>query len=344
MPPEKGEHYAYAYGVVCGKYSKLFDYRVMENFIEARGISEILASLEATEYEKDIRGDLRKEATTKPLELALKKHFMRIYDEIALTMPENDRKLLDTIISEELNVRNLKIILRAIHSGMPHERLMQLVGPSRKDDTELFQNLSKSGSIEEFISGLRNTPYHKALLNEVGAYNEFGNLLPLEAALDKVLIEKWEEHMIDNNDIKTFVGAKIDRINIKNVIKCNIYGIPLQEHVFDGGLQLSKMTFDPMAGAGIDEMSRLVERTIYGNVVREAIEEYKKTGSLTHLDVGLEKIVMSLLEHSSKFNPLSIGSVISFLNLKAKEVNNLITIVICKSYDIPPKEIKELMI
>ena len=336
--------YAYTYGVVCGKYSKLFDYRVMENFIEARGISEIIASLEATEYEKDIRGDLRKEDSTAPMEHALKKHFMRIYDELAATMPKKDRKLLDAIIPEELNVRNLKIILRAIHSGMPHERLMQLVGPSKKDDAKFFQRLSESKSIEEFISGLKETPYHEALSKKMEAYKEFGNLLPLEAALDKVLIDKWNEHIVKNEEIKGFVGAKIDLINIKNVIKCKIYEIPLQDHTFDGGLYLSKMNLGPMAGVGIDEVGEMIGHTIYGKVVRESIEEYKKGGSLMHLDIGLEKIVMAILENASKFNPLGIGSIISFINLKEKEVKNLTTIVICKSYDIPPKEIKELMI
>lgn len=336
--------YAYTYGVVCAKYSKLFDYRVMENFIEARSISEIMASLESTDYEKDIRGDLRNETSTGPLEFALKKHFMRIYDEIAATMPKKDRKLLDAIIPEELNVRNLKIILRAIHTNMPQERLMQLVGPSRKDDAKFIQKLSESKSIEEFISGLRETPYQEALSNKVDAYNEFGHLLPLEAALDKVLIDKWNEQIAKNEEIENFVGAKIDLINIKNVIKCRIYGIPLQDHVFDGGLYLSKMVLGPMAGVDIEEMGEMMGHTIYGKVVRESIEEYKKNGSLMHLELGLEKIIMSILENASKFNPLGIGSIISFINLKEKEVKNLTTIVICKSYDIPPKEIKELMI
>jgi len=336
--------YAYTYGVVCGKYSKLFDYRVMENFIEARSISEIIASLEATDYENDIRGDLRKEGTTGPLEFALKKHFMRIYDEIAATMPENDKELLNTIIPEELNVRNLKIIMRAIHSGMPHERLMQLSGPSRKDETKFFQKLSESTSIEEFISGIKETPYHEALSKKMDAYKEFGNLLPLEAALDEVLIEKWNEYMVKNEEIKSFIGAKIDLINIKNVIKCKIYDIPLQEHTFDGGLYLSKMNLGSIAGVDIEEMGEMIRYTVYGKVVKESIEEYKKTGSLMHLELGLEKIVMSILENASKFNPLGIGSIISFINLKEKEVKNLTTIVICKSYDIPPKEIKELMI
>ena len=336
--------YAYTYGVVCGKYSKLFDYRVMENFIEARGISEILASLESTEYEKDIHGDFRKETTTGPLEHALKKHFMRIYEELARSIPKKDMKLLDTIILEELNVRNLKIILRAMHTNMPQDRLIQMIGPSREDDNKFIKQLSESKTIEEFVEGLRDTPYQEALSGKVAAYNESGNLLPLEAALDKVLVEKWNTYKGKDEEIENFLGAKIDVINIKNVIKCRIYDIPLQEHIFEGGLYLNKMILGPMAGVDVEEMGDVIKHTIYGGVVKESIEEYKKTGSLMHLEVGLEKTVMTILERASRFNPLGISLIISFINLKWKEVKNLITIAICKSYDIPPKEIKELMI
>ncbi len=344
MPPGKEGDYAYAYGVVCGKYSRLFDHRVMENFIEARGIPEIIASLEATEYEKDIRDDLAGKATTGPLEFALKKHFMRVYDELVAAIPEGDRGLLDAIIPEELNVRNLKIILRAIHSNMPHERLMRMVEVSRKDDAEFIRTLSECKSIEEFISGLGDTPYHDALSDRLEAYKKFRNLLPLETALDKVLIEKWRSYVAGKGEIENFVGARIDIINIKKVIKCRIYNIPHQDHVFDGGLHLSKTTLNHMASADIDQMGDVIGHTIYGKAVKESIEEYKKTGSLMHLEVGLEKIIMGIPENASRFKPLSINSIINFLNLKEKEIKNLITVIICKGYNIPPREIKELMV
>jgi len=343
MPLGKEGDYAYAYGVICGKYSKLFNHRVMENFIEARGISEIAASLEGTEYEKELQNVMGKRISPRSLEIVLRKSFIRVYDEIVAAIPVKDRYLLDAIIPEELNIRNLKITMRVIHSNMPPERITQLMEPSKNTDTELIRVLSESENIEDFISRLEGTRYHEVLSREFKVYQELDDLLPLEIALDKLLVDRWSKLMTKHKELQDFVKLKIDLINIRNILRCKVYNIPCRDYILGEGQYLSRSELDLMINAEIGNMADILKHTPYAAAVGESLAYYEKTGSLMHLETSLEKMVRALIEGYSISKPLSIGSVISFLSMKESEIKNLRSIIICKSYDISPKEIKELM-
>ncbi|UCC91607.1 MAG: V-type ATPase subunit, partial [Candidatus Aenigmatarchaeota archaeon] len=103
----KENEYAYAYGVVSGMTAKLIDDKTFDELARFRSVEEVVAFLEGTDYEPEIKKVVGKTIDIRSLESALKKHFVRIYGSIVSSIPESDRKDLNMIISEGLRVENL---------------------------------------------------------------------------------------------------------------------------------------------------------------------------------------------------------------------------------------------
>ncbi|UCC91229.1 MAG: V-type ATPase subunit [Candidatus Aenigmatarchaeota archaeon] len=333
----KENEYAYAYGVVSGMTAKLIDDKTFDELARFRSVEEVVAFLEGTDYEPEIKKVVGKTIDIQNLENALKKHFVRIYNSIISSIPESDRKDLNRIISEGLRAENLKIIMRGIHSGMEPEKIEEML--DMKEDEEFMKELAKAKSIEEFIEKLGETEYHDVLKSEIPKYNELGNLLPLENSLDKHMIDSWRG--ISSKVLRRFVDIKIDTIHIRTILRCKISKIPSKDYVIEGGNLKNRL--GEMERGEVKDILEILDRTTYGKAAKEAMAEYEKTKSLVSFEKKLESDILTFLKENAILRPLGVFSVMSFINSKRREVRNLNTVVVCKHYDIPPEEIKEIL-
>ncbi len=336
MKAREGD-YAYAYGVVSGMTAKLIDDKTFDELARFRSVEEVVAFLEGTDYEPEIKKVVGKTIEIENLESALKRHFVRIYRSIVSSIPESDRKDLNRIISESLKVENLKIIMRGIHSGMEPEKIEEML--DIMEDEELITELTKAKSVEEFIAGLEKTEYHDVLESKLPEYKELGNLLPLENSLDKHMIDSWRG--VVSKDLRRFVETKTDTINIRTILRCKISDIPSKDYIIEEGHLKDKLS--EMERGEVKDVLEILDRTTYGKAAKEAMSEYEKTHSLISFEKRLESDILTFLKENAILRPLGVFSVMSFINAKRREVKNLNTVVICKHYDVPPEEIKEIL-
>lgn len=329
----KESEYAYAYGVVSGMTAKLITDKTFGELAGFRSVEEVVAFLEGTDYEHEIKKVIGKTIDIRELESALRRHFVRMYEGIVSSIPESDREDMDRVASEGMKAENIKIIMRGIHSGMEAQRIEGLM------DFESVKDLAGSKSMEEFIDRLEGTGYHGILKERIGDYREKGNLLPLENAIDKQLIDSWKE--VRSPDLKAFVRMKIDATNIRTILRCRISGIPPKEYVIEGGYLQGRLR--EMERGEVKDIMGILERTPYGRASKEAMAEYEKTKSLVSLEKRLESEVFRFLRENAMLRPLGVFSVMSFVDAKRREVRNLSMIVVCKHYGIPPEEIKEIL-
>ena len=292
MKAREGD-YAYAYGVVSGMTAKLIDDKTFDELARFRSVEEVVAFLEGTDYEPEIKKVVGKTIDIRNLESALKQHFVRIYRSIVSSIPESDRKDLNRIISESLKVENLKIIMRGIHSGMEPEEIEELLDTT--EDEEFMKELAKAKSIEEFITALEKTEYHDILESKIPKYNELGNLLPLENSLDKHMIDSWRG--VASPDLRRFVEIKIDTINIRTTLRCKISGIPSKDYVIEGGNLKDKIK--DMERGEVKDVLEILDRTPYGKAAKEAMAEYEKTKSLVSFEKKLESDILAFLKENA---------------------------------------------
>lgn len=335
---DEARAYAYPYGRVSGMHQKLLSSRDFETFARARSVSEIIASLDGTEYETELR-DVGTAARASDVESALMRHFMRTYSEIASLIPKKDRILLGTLILGEFDVRNLKTILRGIHVSLPGDEIQKLLLPVGNIKFEKLIELSKSKDMADFASRI-GEPY-ECVLRDASFPEGQGNLASIEMSLDNLLITQWSN--LASKDLRDYVDLRIDIMNITNIIRCKVAGIPPEKYILLGGT-FSEGQLGEMSSENISGVLAILDNTAYGKIVREAMSYYEDTGSLLRLEQRLNAFVSGRIKDWSLARPLGICSIIGFIDLKLKEIKNLRTIITTKERDFDPERIKSLLI
>ena len=315
MKKTKDSAYAYAYGVVSSMTGKLLDEKTYDELARFRSVEEVLAFMEGTDYEHEIKKVVGKTIRIKDVENALKSHFIRVYEGIVSSIPDTDRAEFNKVILEGLRFENLKVILRGIHSELGSEKIIETLETSM--DSKLMAELAESKDLEEFAEKLESMEYHYVMKEELEKYKETGDLLPLENAIDKYLVNSWSK--ISCIEIKEFTDIRTDMINIMTILRCKISDIPTKDYVIYGGTL--KEHLKEIEKGDIKDVLSSLDKTSYGAAVREAMNEYEKTSSLVTLEWKMESNVMKYLKENAMLKPLGISSIMLFINAKRREVN-----------------------
>lgn len=334
---DKATAYAYPYGRISGMHQKLLSVRDFETFSRARSVGEIVASLEGTEYEAELQNISTHGASD--VESALMVHFTRVYNDIVSLIPSEDRILLNTLILGESDLKNLKAILRGIHASLPSDDIQKLLLPFGNIKFEKLCELSKSKDIETFLSKI-DEPY-SSVLKDIPD-EEKRNLLLIEIPLDNLAISQWLDVAL-NEDIREYISLRIDILNIANIIRCRVADIPSERYLLSGGT-FSEKQLKELSSVNLSGILNLLDSTPYGKIVRDAIAYYEDTGSLLQLEQKLSGFISKKVEEWSMTKPLSIYSIMSFIDYKLREIKNLRTIVTTKEQDFDPERIKSLLI
>ena len=104
-----GEAEHYAYGKVSGMQSQLLKDKDFEAFITGRGVNEIVATLEGTQYERDLQKAVGKQLDLGKLESSLSEHFQRILKEVIANIPEEHRSDLEKLFISAVSYTHLTL-------------------------------------------------------------------------------------------------------------------------------------------------------------------------------------------------------------------------------------------
>lgn len=341
--------YAHAFGIVSGKKSKLFDFRVLESFINSKSVSEIIASLEGTDYDLEMREVISAKINIKSFENALNKNFLRNCNEIFSVLPKGDAEALSFIVFEELNLRKLISIIRRLHSNLKETRgERHFFIPYVKteiDYDKLFSEIpdEMQDRVEKFISKLYGTKYYPTLKNKIENYKSLGNTMPLESELIKIFIKDAETLAKKNGSqgLKEFLGIKIDIINLKTLLRGKLNAIQYEDFLLPNGLYLKEKELKLLLKSDVEDFSKILEFSPYSISVNEAILTYKKEKSLLNLEISLDKLMYNIIKEKAILAPLSIYSILSFIAEKEREVKNLQIIFHFKEYKLTTQDIRE---
>lgn len=344
--------YAHAFGIVSGKQSKLFDFRVWESFINAKSVSEIIASLEGTEYDLEMREVISAKINIKSFEDALNKNFLRNCNEIFSVLPKGDAKALSFIVFEELNLRKLISILRRLHYNLKETRdERHFVIPYVKTEVDydkIFSEISDETQdrVDKFISKIYGTKYYAALKNKIENYKSLGNTMPLECELIKSFIKDAGTLAEKKGScgLREFLSLKIDIINLKTLLRGKLNTIPYEDFLLPNGLYLREKELKLLLKSDVEDFSKVLEFSPYSISVNEALLAYKREKSLLNLEISLDKLTHDIIKEKAILTPLSIYSILSFIAEKEREVKNLQIIFYFKEYKLSVQDIRETIL
>lgn len=249
-------------------------------------------------------------------------------------------------VSEKFEVQALKAALQLKLSG-ELSTVESLVIPFGEITEEVIERIDRSESLEEITESLRETEYYSILQDSIQDLRDGGTFF-LSTALDKHVYDRIAEklkavHGLDKRVTRMLIGSEIDFKNIMVALRCR----GLEEENVDRLLinyhyNLDEAFLKGMLSDSLEALS--LEGTGYGSVLGDAFEDYKKTGSLTGLEMTFQRYLLGLNTTALTGFPFQLGAVIGYLNIKEAEVRNLTTILRGKKEGLSRKEIEDLLL
>ena len=164
-------------------------YHDLASLVDSDNVTDIVTSLDSTEYGavvEDALSQYEEKHMTLPLEAALDKYYLSNLLRSSDVPADENRQILYSYVGTQVDVDNLKLILRAKQDGLTYDEISDYI---LADGYQLHEwklkDLMDSPDVTNVISGLEGTKYSGALTDAIPVYNETGSVAVFEKALDK---------------------------------------------------------------------------------------------------------------------------------------------------------------
>lgn len=316
--------------------------------------TEILESQSMEEVKNYLRGvpEYAKYVDEFPLEKALDTQLAETYDLIARIAPDNSKDAFKFLL-KKWDIRNIKSIIIAKEAGLNDEETLNLVVPFGELSDKL-NTLIDSDNVDEVLNSLEGTDYAPILEDAFPAYRETGILLPIEASLDKYLLENLLRTSATPEDDNTaylheYVGSMVDISNIKTILRAKSDGLKFEDiepYMISSGYQIREWKLkDLMESEDVSGVVNGLEGTDYSSLLQDSLNDYNETGSVATFERAMDTHINDTAKRISQKNQFGLGPMIGYLNKKEKEIKNLKIIIRGKrEQDLSASVIKEMLV
>ena len=337
--------YTYPNARVRARTGRLFTEKEFSEIVESQNIDEV---------KNYLRGipDYAKYIDVYPLEKALDTQLAETYDLIARITPDNSKDIFNFLL-KKWDIKNIKSIIIAKQAGLSQDETLNLIVPFGAL-TDKLDSLIEADNVTEVLNGLEGTEYPKILEDAIPIYNETGLLLPIEASLDKYLLQNLLRTSATPEDDNTlllhdYVGTMVDVANIKIILRAKADDLKyedIESYMISDGYQIREWKLkELMEAEDVAGVVSSLEGTDYAPMLSDAMTDYTETRSMASFENALDNHVANTAKTISLKNQFGIGPMIGFLNKKEREIKNLKIIARGKREEgFSSSMIKEMMI
>jgi len=297
-------------------------------FIEEKELSRMLESKNLSMFKDSL--NTSKDYTvcgedTYELQRSLDDHFIQT---VEMMRKDSSKKLNDfyDVYIEKLDIYLVKNLLKRKMEGKKIEeaKVEEAILPSTR---ELLQKIMDAEK-EDLPEILKNYGFEKEVIDAISDENV--DLLTIDTVIDKHIINRFKQVRVPYKCEQAkhkFVNSMIDILNVKNILRAKQLGYDeasCKKLFLGDGREIASWKFKEMTE--VDQVSQVIsslEGTSYYDVLKDAIEQYDKEGSVQILENALDSLFLKLVKDISIQNYINIGPTIRFLVSKEFEIKNL---------------------
>ncbi|MDD6770228.1 MAG: V-type ATP synthase subunit C [Inconstantimicrobium porci] len=309
--------------------TKLLDKAKFERMIESDTAQEALKVLQETEY-ANVMGDVKR---AEDYEEILSSELTRVYDNLYRICP--DTTLIE-IMSLRYEYHNIKVLVKGKVAKKDFSNMLINLGSTDTEklkfaiDNEAYRELDsfKKKSVEESIE-------------DFNANNDPQNI---DLIIDKYMFEEmvYLAKKINENFVLKYVKSQIDLANIKTLLRVKKQDKSrefLQSVLIKGG-EVSTDMLVLMLNDSAENIASKLSYTRYGAILKEGIESYAKTGSVSLFEKLSDNFIMSLLK-GAKIMTSGVEPIIAYIYAKENEIKLIRIIMVGKLNNISAEVIRE---
>ena len=348
--PKKSKHsgsavkarYAYGTARVHAMKVKLFPKETYAKLL-VMDLPEIARFIEESEYKAEVDELARTYSGIDLVEFATHLNLARTFTKLMeMTMGEPHDLIVEYL--RRWDIWDIKTILRGKMYGASDEEIVRILVPSGELSREYLQTLVRKPSVQEVIAALKGTVYHD-VIKDID-YTE--SSMKVEDELDKFYYARMVDFVsrIGGSSLYlTVIRMEIDVANLKTLFRlknADISGSRVLEYVIPGGLYLSDKEIEKMADAPFDEFVALLGKYRYWSAISDLVTE--PMGSLSKIELRLDKYLNEHVWKISTFNPLTVLPMLGYMLSKDAEVDNIQAIVRGKEAGLSQEIIKDHLV
>lgn len=173
---------------------------------EVNTITDIITGLEGTDYAQILEDALPAYESSQmvlPLEAALDKYYLENLLKASSNPADDNSSLIHTYIGSQVDVTNLKIILRAKVDGLKYDDISPyMISNGYQIRDWKLKDLMEAEDVAAVVSSMEGTDYSPILSEALNKYNQTGSIAAFEKDLDAYLTK-----MARNFAVKKPFGA-----------------------------------------------------------------------------------------------------------------------------------------
>jgi V/A-type H+-transporting ATPase subunit C len=311
----------------------------LNDLAESKSLHEIAEKIKEQGYQvKLVEG-----TSLLDLDRALYRYYLSEYLLLESSVPESIRPFFAGFRTL-LEIDQLKTALRSRNAGLAPEQIVSRMTPVGLVTQEMIEGLAHASKMEEIVSLVQETPYGKALLEELPEYREHGSTLPLERALDLAALRELNRSRLKVDHIlagpvQEFCGIFTDITNILVVLRGRAEGIdPIDasRYIAPGGAVFEEWRLRQLLETPtISEILHQLSGTDYFGAVQPVIPRFEKSGSVYLLESQLERFLLGECTTLALTYHLTGGPLIKFMVARNYEIRNIRTMIHSLAQGIP---------
>lgn len=290
----------------------------LNNIVEAKDLLSFKESLNGMKDYEIIGED------TYSIQKSLDDNFLNT---IKMMRKDSSKKLYDFFETylEKVDLYLIKNEVKKIVLDIPHSNNVDYAILTR---TKQILSEIKESEKEKLLDLLQKYDYNKDILNSIS--KEKPDVLEIDMVFDRYIINKLKHVKVPYKCEQTkqsYLNYIIDIANIKNILRAkNLdYNKDSCITLFLGeGQEIAEWKFNELVE--LEKPSQIIsslEGTSYFNILKDAIEDYNKEGSVQVFELSLDGYFLKIVKDVSIQNYLNLGPTIRYLASKEIEIRNL---------------------
>jgi V/A-type H+-transporting ATPase subunit C len=322
-----------------------------DRILNVKTPNEVIEVLRATIYKRCLQ-EISQKNIIVDFEKKLMDDFYLIFSQILTLTPLRCKEFLK-VVFRKYELFTLKTIFRILAKGLPVDEALTYIIPVGKYDIDKCKVILTAKTVQHAIGTIEEPELREALIPLVRVYEQTQQTLPLEAVIDKYIFTRiWEESKklkgSDRNFVRHFTGHEINLMNILFLLRAKKNGLDeavIKKLLLPIYFNLPSTYFEnalrsPTAMAAL----RLLTTGYYEKLLSPLLIQCETKKSFLPLEVGFKRYLAH--EYLKSFEGLRFhaGLIISLLNLKKFELEDLKVIIIGKANGLSAEYIKDMLV
>ena len=331
-------HYGYSSARVKAMEARIITKKTMQDIINAKDISSILAMLFQGDYKEEIESFGGLSMKQELIDFALSKNLARSSNKLVGISPTTERKIIRGIVGK-WDLYNIKLALQAKESKKDYDSMARYVIDFGRYNAAAIKDAMREESVEGMINKLMiNSPYSTILHSALETYKKSKSVVDAVADIDKSYYKGLGNVILGlriiHNESAIILKMDIDMKNLLLLIKAKRANLKFSEitgYIIERG-RLNPSELEQLYNSGKDVESMVSQIKIYD--MKNALEVYKasKRKQLIIFEIGMKNAIfndsMRLLKHSI----LSFGAILAYSYIKEIEIFTLRILIHSRIY------------